>query len=191
MPVNKSYLTFNNIYHIDEARELKTSELSTGDYIIIIDDDEKKSLLNLVMDLSDFESEIDMNLIEYWKLEFLNFIELNNLKYKEIYNIYCNKGGEKTYQTVLKWCKGETMGPQSSHDLYIIGCILDNDLIINNYESIFYQISFIRTYHRVIGRKLKKMIKSILTDEYLDVSSLNDNEYLIYENIQNGIYKII
>jgi len=35
------------------------------------------------------------------------------------------------------------------------------------------------------------MIKSILTDEYLDVSSLNENEYLIYKNIQNGIYKIV
>lgn len=35
------------------------------------------------------------------------------------------------------------------------------------------------------------MIKSILTDEYLDISSLNESESLIYENIQNGIYKIV
>ena len=191
LPVNKSYLTFDNIYHIDEARELKTSELNSGDYIIIIDNDEKKSLLNLVMDISDFESEINMNMVEYWKLEFLNYIELNNLKYKEIYDSYCKKGGKKTYQTVLKWCKGETIGPQSSQDLYILGSILGNELIINNYESIFQQISFVRTFHRLIGRKLKKMIKSVLTDEYLDVSKSTDNEYLIYENIRNGIYKII
>ena len=55
----------------------------------------------------------------------------------------------------------------------------------------FQQISLVRTSHRIVGRKLKKMIKSILTDEYLDVSSLNAREYLIYENIQNGIYKIV
>ena len=62
---------------------------------------------------------------------------------------------------------------------------------MDHYQSIFQQISLVRTSHRLVGRKLKKMIKSILTDEYLDVSSLNDREYLIYENIQNGIYKIV
>ena len=63
--------------------------------------------------------------------------------------------------------------------------------ITNQYRLIFRQIALVRNSHRLIGRKLKKMIKSILTDEYLDVSSLNDSEYLIYENIQNGIYKIV
>ena len=91
----------------------------------------------------------------------------------------------------MQWCKGEAIGPQSAYDLYIIGDILDNIFIMDNYLSIFQQISLVRTSHRLIGRKLKKMIKSILTDEYLDVSSLNDREYLIYENIQNGIYKIV
>lgn len=191
LPVNKSYLAFDNIYHIDEATELKPSELKSGDYIIIIDNDEKKSLLNLVIDSSDFKSQINMNLVEYWKLEFLNYVESNNLKYSEVYNIYCNRGGDKTYQAVMQWCKGEAIGPQSAQDLYIIGDILDNMFIMDNYLSIFQQISLVRTSHRLVGRKLKKMIKSILTDEYLDVSSLNDREYLIYENIQNGIYKIV
>lgn len=191
LPVNKSYLTFDNIYHIDDAKELKPSELKNGDYIIIIDNDEKKSLLNLVIDSSELKSQINMSLVEYWKLEFLNYVESNNLKYSEVYNIYCNRGGDKTYQTVMQWCKGEAIGPQSAYDLYIIGDILDNIFIMDNYQSIFQQISLVRTSHRLIGRKLKKMIKSILTDEYLDVSSLNDREYLIYENIQNGIYKIV
>ena len=191
LPVNKSYLTFDNIYHIDDAKELKPSELKSGDYVIIIDNDEKKSLLNLVIDSSDFSSQINMNLVEYWKLEFLNYVESNNLKYTEVYDTYCNNGGDKTYQTVMQWCKGEIMGPQDPNDLLIIGQILDNIFIIDDYLSMFQQISLVRTSHRIIGRKLKKMIKSILTDEYLDVSSLNDREYLIYENIQNGIYKIV
>lgn len=191
LPVNKSYLTFDNIYHIDEAKELKPSELVSGDYIIIIDNDERKSLLNLVIDVSGFKSQINMDLVEYWKLEFLNYVESKKLKYSEVYNIYCNKGGDKTYQAVMQWCKGEHMGPQSADDLYIIGEILEDGFIMENYMSIFQQISLVRTSHRLIGKKLKKMIKSILTDDYLDVSSLNESEYLIYENIQNGIYKII
>lgn len=191
LPINKSYLTFNNIHNIDDAKELKPSELNSGDYIIIIDNDEKKSLLNLVIDVSNIKEKINMDLIEYWKLEFLNYIESNKLKYSEIHNIYLKKGGTKTYQTVMQWCKGEIMGPQSSEDLYIIGKILDNSFIIENYQLIFNQINLVRTSHRAIGRKLKKMIKSILTDEYLDISKLNDNEYKIFENIQNGIYKIV
>lgn len=83
------------------------------------------------------------------------------------------------------------MGPQSANDLYIIGKIINDGFIMDNYLSMFQQISLMRTSHRLIGRKLKKMIKSILTDEYLDVSSLNESESLIYENIQNGIYKIV
>ena len=191
LPINKSYLTFDNINHIDNAKELKPSELNSGDYIIIIDNDEKKSLLNLVIDSSDFESQINMDLVEYWKLEFLNYIEFSNLKYTEIYDIYCSYGGDKTYQTVMQWCKGEIMGPLYPDDLLIIGKIMGNIFIIDNYLSMFQQISLVRTSHRIVGRKLKKMIKSILTDEYLDVSSLNAREYLIYENIQNGIYKIV
>ena len=191
LPVNKSYLTFDNIHNIDDAKELKPSELKSGDYIIIIDNDERKSLLNLVIELSNFNYIINTDLVEYWKLEFLNYVESNNLKYSEIYNIYCNNGGDKTYQTVMQWCKGEILGPQSANDLYIIGKIINDGFIMDNYLSMFQQISLMRTSHRLIGRKLKKMIKSILTDEYLDVSSLNESESLIYENIQNGIYKII
>ena len=191
LPVNKSYLTFNNIHNIDDAKELKPSELKSGDYIIIIDNDEKKSLLNLIIDLSDIKYSINSSQVEYWKLEFLNYIASNNLKYSEVYNIYSNKGGDKTYQTVMQWCKGEVLGPQSAEDLYIIGKILDNGFILSNYQSMFQQISLVRTSHRLVGRKLKKMIKSILTDEYLDLSSLNESEYLIYENIQNGIYQIV
>ena len=189
--INKSYLTFSNIHNIDDAKELKPSELKSGDYIIIIDNDEKKSLLNLVIELSNSNYIINMDLIEYWKLEFLNYVESNKLKYSEVYNIYLNNGGDKTYQTVMQWCKGEILGPQSANDLYIIGKIINNDFIMDNYLSMFQQMVLMRTSHRLIGRKLKKMIKTILTDEYLDVSSLNENEYLIYKNIQNGIYKII
>lgn len=184
-------MTFDNIYNINDAKELKPSELKSGDYIIIIDNDEKKSLLNLVIELSNFNFIINMDLVEYWKLEFLNYVESSNLKYSEIYNKYCSNGGDKTYQTVMQWCKGEILGPQSAKDLYIIGKIINDGFIMDNYISIFQQIVLIRTSHRLIGRKLKKMIKSILTDEYLDVSSLNENEYLIYKNIQNGIYKIV
>ena len=165
--------------------------MKSGDYIIIIDNDERKSLLNLVIELSNFNYIINTDLVEYWKLEFLNYVESNNLKYSEIYNIYCNNGGDKTYQTVMQWCKGEILGPQSANDLYIIGKIINDGFIMDNYLSMFQQISLMRTSHRLIGRKLKKMIKSILTDEYLDVSSLNESESLIYENIQNGIYKIV
>ena len=191
LPVNKSYLTFDNIHNIDDAKELKPSELNSGDYIIIIDNDERKSLLNLVIELSNFNYIINTDLVEYWKLEFLHHVESNNLKYSEVYNIYCNNGGDKTYQTVMQWCKGEILGPQSANDLYIIGKIINDGFIMDNYLSMFQQISLMRTSHRLIGRKLKKMIKSILTDEYLDISSLNESESLIYENIQNGIYKIV
>ena len=190
LPINKSYLTFDNIYNVDDAKELKPSELKNGDYIII-DNDEKKSLLNLVTDLSNFNYSINMDLVEYWKLEFLNYVESNNLKYSEVYNIYCNRGGDKTYQTVMQWCKGEILGPQSANDLYIIGKIINDGFIMDKYISMFQQIVLMRTSHRLIGKKLKKMIKYILADEYLDISSLNENEYLIYENIQNGIYKIV
>ena len=191
LPVNKSYLTFSNIRKIDDATELKPSEFNSGDYIIIIDNDEKKSLLSLIIEFSNLKSVINMSLVEYWKLEFLNFIESNNLRYSDIYNIYCDLDGEKTYQTVAGWCKGEVIAPQEAIDLYIIGEILNNGFIMDNYQSMFRQIQLLRKSHAMIGKKLKKMIKSILTDEYLDVSSLNEAEYLIYENIQNGIYQIV
>ena len=191
LPVNKSYLTFNNIHNIDNATELKPSEFSSGDYIIIIDNDEKKSLLSLIIEFSNFKSLINMSLVEYWKLEFLNYVDSNNLRYNEVYDLYCDNGGDKTYQAIMRWCKGEVIGPKEAIDLYIIGKMIKNEFIVDNYRSMFQQIQLLRKSHAIIGKKLKKMIKSILTDEYLDVSSLNEAEYLIYESIQNGIYQIV
>ena len=68
---------------------------------------------------------INSELIEYWKIELINYITHNGLKYKKFYDIYVKNGGERHYQTVLKWAKGEVIGPMS-------GKVLE---LINSYKS--------------------------------------------------------
>ena len=55
----------------------------------------------------------------------------------------------------------------------------------------FYQINLVRLSHRKIGRQLKKMIKTILSDENLNIDNLTLEEDIIYQNIKNGIFEVL
>lgn len=54
------------------------------------------------------------------------------------------------------------------------------------------EIDKIRNIHRITGRRLKKIIKTIIFEGgNLQPSKLNYEEYLFYEKVKNGIYEIL
>lgn len=190
LPVEKTYFFLKNIG--GKIEEGSTKDLKPGNFVIVIDNDEKKTLLQLIIEIYDLESSIDKEIIEFWKERLMLFIQDTGIKYRELFNVYAELGGEKHYQTVLNWAKGKVIGPVDPKDLYYIGKILDEDILVTNYELISDEIEKVRTIHRTTGRKLKNVIKSIIFEgSSLDVQNLSYEEYLFYEKVKNGIYQIL
>ena len=189
LPITRSYFSFTDFGGMDEGEEKFPINFQVGEHIVLIGGDEKKSMLDVIDELN--QNHIDTKLIEYWKVQLINYITENKLKYREFYNLYSNKGGSRHYQTVLKWAKGEVIGPMKAEDLALIGKTIDDEYIINNSERMINEISKIRTHHKHFGRKLKKIIGEIMSYGGVEFANLTEDEYELYKYIDNGIYEII
>lgn len=162
-----------------------------GNFVVILDDDDQKSLLQLIIDIFDLEESVNKKLIEYWKYAFMKFIR-NQISENELYERYLDLGGQRTQATVRNWARGSVLGPDDPDDLLIIGKIIGNQAIINNYNLMNSEIDKIRNIHRVTGRRLKTIIKKIIFErDDLEPSKLNYEEYLFYDKVKNGIYEIL
>lgn len=189
LPITRSYFSFSDFGGMDEGEEKFPINFNPGEHIVIIGGDEKKSMLDVIDDLN--QNHIDTNLIEYWKVQLINYITENKLKYRQFYNLYSNKGGTRHYQTVLKWAKGEVIGPMKAEDLSLIGKTINDDYLVENNERMMSEISKIRTHHKHFGRKLKKIIGEIMSYGGIEFANLTEDEYELYKYIDNGIYEII
>lgn len=190
LPVEKTYFFLKNIG--GKIEEGSPKDLKPGNFIIVIDNDEKKTLLQLIIEIYDLESSIDKEIIEFWKERLMLFIKDTRIKYRQLYEIYTNLGGQKHYQTVLNWAKGKVIGPEDQEDLHYIGKILDEKIIEDNFELISDEIEKVRNIHRTTGKKLKNVIKAIIFEgKALDPQNLSYEEYLFYEKVKNGIYEIL
>lgn len=130
-----------------------------------MDDDVRKSFLELIIDVFGLEDSIDKRFIELWRDHLFRFIEINDLSYSDFYNIYKGVGGKRGYQTVLSWAKGHVLGPLDPIDLYNIGKILNDEDIIGNFNIMYGEIQELRELHRNTGRRLKIIIKEILSGD--------------------------
>lgn len=165
-------------------------DLKPGYYIILLDNNERKSLLDLIIEIFDLEKSIDKYLIKIWKEKLIEFIEEHNLSYKEFHELYLQEGGERRYQTLLNWIKGNILAPENSMDLLVVGRVLKNEEIMENYQIIEQEVNNLRNIHRIVGRKLKKIIKEVLKGR-IDPTQLSYEEYAIYKKIENGVYEIV
>ena len=189
LPITRSYFSFIDIDGMDEGEEKFPINFSVGEHIVLIGGDERKSMLDIIDDLN--QNKVDTKLIEYWKVHLINYITENKLKYREFYNLYSTEGGTRHYQTVLKWAKGEVIGPMKAEDLVLIGKTINDEYIVENSEKMIREISKIRTHHKHFGRKLKKIIYEIMSYGGVNSLNLSEDEYEIYKYIDNGIYEII
>lgn len=189
LPITRSYFSFSDTDEMDEGEEKFPINFSIGEHIVLIGGDERKSMLDIIDELN--QNHIKIELIEYWKVQLINYIAENKLKYKQFYNLYTGQGGKRHYQTVLKWAKGEVIGPMQVEDLFLIGKTINDEFIIEKSVEMINEINKIRTHHKHFGRKLKKIINEIMSSGGFDSINLTEEEYDIYKYIDNGIYEVV
>jgi len=188
LPADKTYLYLEN--EDGEILEGTPRVIEPHYFIVILDDDVRKSFLELIIDVFGLEDSIDKRFIELWRDHLFRFIEINDLSYSDFYNIYKGVGGKRGYQTVLSWAKGHVLGPLDPIDLYNIGKILNDEDIIGNFNIMYGEIQELRELHRNTGRRLKIIIKEILSGG-LDPDRLGFEEYSFYEKVKDGIFEVL
>jgi len=186
LPAEKTYIYEEN----GEIQEGSPRNLKPGFHVVILDNDERKTLLDVIIEIFDLEQTVDKYLIGLWKERLIKFIEEYNLSYVDFYRRYKRSGGKREYQTVLNWAKGNVIAPGKTSDLFIIGKILEDAEIIEDYQVIDREVSKLRNRHRNIGRKVRKIVKEMLKGR-IDTTTLSYEEYALYERIEKGFYEVI
>jgi len=72
-----------------------------------------------------------------------------------------------------------------------LGKILNDDIILQNYQIMEKEIGRIGQIHIINGKRLKKVIKEIISKGDLNLPELTKEEYLFYDKVKNRIYEII
>lgn len=188
LPASKTYLYAKTIN--GKLEEGTPRNLKSGYFIVILDNDERKTSLDLIIEVFDLEGSIDKNLIAFWKQELIGFVEKHDVSFMDLYNMYVDKGGKRNYQTIMNWAKGNVLGPEDPSDLRIIGEIIEEEQISENYRIIDEEINRLRIIHRNTGRMLGKIVRKMLNGK-LNASTLSFEEYRLFERVQNGLYRIV
>ena len=91
LPIEKTYLYLKEIN--GEVEEGTPRNLRPGYFIVILDNDEKKTSLDLILEIFNLEESIDKNLIVFWKEKLAEFVEIHDLSYTDLYNLFqCQRG---------------------------------------------------------------------------------------------------
>ena len=184
---NKTYIRINT--KKNQLEETFPQELNAGDCIILIAGDERKTMLELVLDIFDQGESINKHLISNWKEKVNKYISTYNLNYTEFHRRYEEKGGQRKYPTVTLWAKGRVIGPDNPLDLAVLGEVLDDSEMKENYLLIDQEVRYLRDIHKMAGRKINKIVRKVLKNEFKK-DSMSFEEALLFEQISNNIYKI-
>ncbi len=165
-----------------------------GYFLILIDQDERKSIIDMVLEISGIEDEIDNELIETWSRKLAQYFEHNFATYKDFYKIYkrfLEKLGKspRSYDAFKSWVQGNRTYTRDPKDLYHLGQIMNEPFLLNYFTLIHEEGKKIQQYHIAISKKLSKLVNQIL-EKNIKLSDLSLEEFELYKKIENSIYII-
>jgi len=188
LPINKTYLYLKDVD--DDVQEGYPKEFKRDYYMVLIGNDERRTFLDTVIEIFGLEDSVNKRLLTMWKEKLRNFIDKKRLSYAQCHRMYKEAGGNISYPEFLNWAKGNVIGPDNPNDLVILGRMMDDEELIENYDLINQEIEDLRNIHKLTGRRVRKIIKEVLKGA-LNQSKLSFEEWMLYEQIHNNIYRIV
>jgi|GEM_PF-2644382 len=189
LPANRTYICIRD----GKQEEVLATELVKNDCIVLFEGKERRTVLDLLCDAFDLELSIDKRLISIWKNNLRNFVKDKSHKEAyELYKMYVDDRikGPVTENCFKEWWRGKTIGPGDEKNLRVIGRLINDEEIIENYKLINEEIEKLRILHRQIGRKMGKIIKAVLSGK-VDPTNMSREEWFLYNEINNDIYSIL
>jgi len=178
-----------------EPAEAFPSEMEVGGVVAIIDDDERKTLLDLVVELYDIDQPVDAVLVERWKAivgDYLARARKNKMRYYEDYVQVCRSGAigpkvPRVYGTVCTWLRGEVIAPEDPSDLMALGILAESEELKGNASAIVAEADKVRKLHVRIGLRMNTIIRALL--EGREIADLTYEELVLRSKIR--LYEIV
>ncbi len=182
---------------VKDKKEMKleekiVDELTNGDFLILLDQDEKRSFFDFIIDTFNLEEGVDVELVSSWKHILDRYVTNNeedsSLLYQEYEKLCCEHNYEpKHINTFRNWIKGNVIGTRDPEDIYILGLLTGNEKLVDQYKHIHKEIEELWKIRRLVGKKINKIVGELLGGSF-NQYDLNYEESIIYDKIT--IYSI-
>jgi hypothetical protein len=169
-----SYVHFN-----DTITTGPPEALEPGDQLIIVNTAARESIAHRIMDAKRGEetNQSASQIIVRWQQELSDGIVVQRFSYIEILRKIQELGSKRLSPLVIKqWATGEILGPLDPRDILRIGQAIDSEWLKQNWQRIGAALLMVRSGHRLLGRRITRIIEKAAVGEY-ELKS-QDEEFL-------------
>jgi hypothetical protein len=165
--------TTDSLVHGDLTR------LEQGDRLILMKPEARETIADRVISAKREEEAKGpaQDAITTWRTELQQGIERESLTYAEILQRIRASGSQVTTSSAIaQWVDGRVLGPQDPNDIKRLGEALGSQWLIENWRKVGAALFMIRVGHRVLGRRVSRIIEAAALGEYS--LSEDDEEFL-------------
>lgn len=168
----------------------RLAEIESGGEIILIDNDIRKELYNVFINMSEVDNESlnNYDIIQEWREKYED--KYVSLKYSEdiLYQKMKKLGWDKTTKSILtNWRSGYSFGPRDLKDIELLGKALNIKVFLERAKEYHKAMSSIRVERRVAARLLNKIIyyskRAINNEDLVFLSKYN----LSLDDVRNAV----
>ncbi|MEX2683249.1 MAG: hypothetical protein Q6373_016865 [Candidatus Sigynarchaeota archaeon] len=190
VPLEKTYLYMEN--KDSDVNTGYPGAIEEGSYIILFDQEDKKSIIDFMEEIIGDEVDINKEFIDEWRGRLARYYEKNYTSPTRFHRDYAAMAislgkTPRTVTTIRKWIDGSTMYTIDPEDLYILGKMMKDSFFLENYNRINREGRKIQQYHMKLSRMIQTIAKQIL-NRRIDTSKYSLEEYEIFKTIQNNIF---
>lgn len=164
-----------DVLYEDKVEEKAAEDLTNGDKILLIDNNYRKNLLSLILEMlssTDYDREVEMT--EKWWMKLGEHAKKNNHNPEDIQQLLKAHGSDITSPiTVRAWLKGYVYGPNNPENIRILGEIYNDYFLKEFWQEIGEAVSKVRGIRIKTGRKIAKHIRLLLKGAFIDQDEID------------------
>jgi len=175
--------------------EVFPSEMEAEGVLALIDDDKRKTLLDLIVELYDIGEPVDVDLVDRWKRIIGDYSSKSHRSKRSVYDDYVNAcrseaiGSKRprVYGTVCTWLRGEVIAPEDASDLRALGFVTGSSDLQADADAIVAEANKVRRLHVRVGLRMNGITRALIDGR--EVSELSYEELVIRSKIR--LYRLI
>lgn len=138
------------------------AEVKRGDQMVVFDGEAKKDLLAKVIEIAGDlpELAIPAAWVDTWRVALQRAYQRFGT-YRALGESLAKRGCRVQTQSVRLWVVGQTIGPDDPLDIKRVGEVLEDEILIENYERVSGAVNALRRSHVRLGQRLGALARRI------------------------------
>ncbi len=145
----------------EEVDERRAEGLRPGDLVLFINGAQRRTLYEAILERVERLPNMGATyiLVRYWQRAIKEGFHKAQLTYEELLKELQRRGSHmQSVAGVRCWITGQVLGPSDPQDIYRIGYIFQDNILIQEYRSIDKALRRIRSLHISLARRLNRVI---------------------------------